>query len=393
MKKFKFYLLLIAVLSLVLVGCGNSEQNSEEDLNRANTDLLSLKTDQSVMLFSTLSSANALNQNLSGVTALSDIQPIFKDHQVEEAPIDMEKANSYLMMMENMLADGGPVIVSETASDREGYDVMMSISVKDLAGNISTYTIYYSIVVEGEDVLPEVPGEEVLPEVPGEEVVPEEEVTPEEQEIAYKHQGKDHGDFESDNDRDYPSDYPSDNKHHNHDKAEDQFKNHHHGDNEEEIEYDLNALAIIDGVEYEVIGKKEVEVDDNETEVEIEFIVKLDDANYVKVEQEIEDNEVEYKYVVYQNGKKQSSLTFETEEENGKTHIKLTTTENGYKETYKFIKEIDRTIIKYQGNGYSYTLVVTSKLDAETNELVYEYKVKEKEFNWEYRKDNKHGKH
>lgn len=390
MKKFKFYLILLAVLSLVLVGCGNSSETAEDDLKQANTDVAALKTDQSVMLFSTLSSASVLNQSAPVINSLSSVQPLFGEEPQEEAPIDMKKANSYLLMMENILADGGPIVSSESASDRDGYDLMMVVSVKDLAGNVSSYTIYYSIIVE--EVLPEdVPVEEELPADENNE-----EINPDAQSISYRYSYKEHGDVESDNDEEdveSKNHQYEDKHHHNHEKAEDQFKHHEHGNDDEEIEYDIVALAVIDDVEYEVTGKKEVEVEDDEEEVEIEFKVQLDENNYVKIEQEIEGDEAEYKYVVYRDGKKYSSLSFESEEENGKTHIKLTTTENGYKETYKFIKDENRTIIKYDSNGYSYTLIVTSKIDEETNELVYEYKVKEKEFNWEFRKDNKHGKH
>ena len=299
----------------------------------------------------------------------------------------MEKANSYLLMMENILADGGPIVSSEGASDREGYDLMMTVSVKDLAGNTSIYTIYYSIIIDEADL----PAEEVLPEETPEDSVAD---------PALKGRWGYHGGHDEESDEDKDPGKNHDEEHDDdyekyHDKAHDQFKHHHHEDKEDEVEYAINALAVIDGVEYEVFGKKEVETEEKGEEVEIKFIVKLDEENYVSIEQEIEEGEVEYKYTIYKNGRKVSSLSFEFEEENGKTFVKFSTTNaEGERESYKFIKDKDVTIIKYETRGYKYTLIVTASEDAEGN-VVYDYKVKEKEgFRWNHKRqpkgDHKH---
>ena len=367
MKKMKFYAVLVAVLALLLVGCSNSELAT---LKREATDVAALKTDKNVLVFSTLSSATALE--VEAVSYLSG-NTYFGREKLE---IDMDKANEYLLMMENILADGGPIVSSETESDREGYEMMMTVTVKDLAGNTNAYTIYYSIIIDESDL----PTEEVLPEEPSTE-----ETNPEVKEPALRgHWGYHRDDDGREDDKD-------DHKYHEyHNKAHDQFKDHHREYKEDEVEYAIDALAVIDGVEYEVFGKKEVETEEDGQEVEIKFIVKLDEGNYVSIEQEIEDNEIEYKYDIYKNGRRESSLKFETEEENGKTHIKLSTTNNlGQTETYKFIKDIDKTIIKYESRGYSYTLIVTSSVDEEGN-IVYDYVVKERDFKWQFHKNHKH---
>ena len=289
-----------------------------------------------------------------------------------EVEIDMEKANSYLLIMENILADGGPIVSSETASDREGYDTMMVVTVKDLAGNTKSYTIYYSVLAESYDYDSDTASPDYDEKTEDRDYKTDEDTNTETGDIKTMGFG-------------LRSDKKDDSS--NKEKAKDQFKKHHYDyEYEDEIEYQINALAVIDGVEYEVRGSKEVESDYYETEVEIEFVVKLDDYNYVKIKQEIENNELEYKYTVYQNGRKQTSMSFESEVEGENTVVKLTTEENGFKETYKFIKGLDKTIIKYDGNGYSYTLFVTSTIDPQTNEVVYEYKVQEKEYDWKYRK-------
>lgn len=398
MKKTKIYLLILfTFISLMLVGCAESTNIDDESIE--NTGIASLSTDQDVMLFSTLSSANVLTSDLSTVNSLSSTN-VFGTRDKEEIEVDMEKVNEYLLMMENLLADGGPIVVSERESDREDYDNMMVVSVKDLAGNVSTYTIYYSIVTdETEDtntLVPEEPNPEVNAPVVEDTVtesVSENTIPEVNERFRGHHDGKTEDDDEKTEDDKTEDEHKTEEGYKgDHHKAEDYFKNHHYhekDEREDEIEYELKALAVIDDVEYEVIGKKEIEEDEDETEVEITLIVKLDDKNYVRIDQEVEDDEIEYQHTIYKDGRKYSSIKLSSEEEFGTTVTKITTSENGYKETYKFYKSENKTIIKYSGNGYSYTLFVTSTTNSETGEVTYEYKAKEKEFNWEYKKEHK----
>jgi hypothetical protein len=270
---------------------------------------------------------------------------------------------------------------------------MMTITVNDLAGNSSTYTIYYSIIVEGA-ITPDAPA---LPEGSEEDVPSQDEVLDEPTIDVVEPAARGHWDNKDDRDDREHDEKDREEKEYkeHHDKAHDQFKNHHYEDKEDEMTYGINALAIIDGVEYEVFGKKDVETEEDGEEVEIKFVVRLNEENFVTIEQEIEENEVEYKYEVFKNGRRDSSLSFKSEEEDGKTFIKLTTTSlDGERETYKFTKGEDVTIIKYESKGYSYTLIVKASVDAEGN-IVYDYKVKEKEgFNWNHKRgpkgDHKH---
>lgn len=387
MKKKSIYIFLMLLLTVALVGCQNSnneavaEDNATIDTTKQVTNVAQLKTDQSVMVFSTVSSVAVLSDEVVEVTPEQVIpEETLPPVEQEEIPsIDMDKANSYLLMMENLLTDNGPIIMSESQSNREDYDYMMIISVKDLAGNVSTYTLYYSIIVEEES--PSTPTD-----TPEENESKDDIDVPslrryyrygEDEKTDNKHSHND--DYRNHDEETHDGYYDKGNKHN---QAEDNFKNHQYGSHHEndEIEYKIKALAIIDELEYEVIGKKEIEED----EVEIEFIIKLDENNYVKIEQEVEEDEFEYKYTIYKDGRKYSSLKFESENENNVIHVKLTSEENGFKETYKFIKEADKTIILYQTKGYSYTLVVTSSENAENGEVVYNYYVKEHDYTYKY---------
>ncbi len=150
---------------------------------------------------------------------------------------------------------------------------------------------------------------------------------------------------------------------------------------EQEKEYRLTGIAVIEGVEYTLIGEKESE--DGEAELEIK--ISLDKSNYVIIEQEIERDEVELKYQIVKNGKKFSTVSFEVE--NAKEfEASFTTTENGYKETYRFYKDGKKTMIKYISPELVYTIIVKSYQDSETGEIIYEYKVSENDKTYKFEK-------
>ena len=79
-----------------------------------------------------------------------------------------------------------------------------------------------------------------------------------------------------------------------------------------------------------------------------------------------------------------SHLSFE-QEQYEETSLKITTTENGYKETYKFIKENNKIKIEHTTNTTKYTIFVNITQN-EIGETIYEYKVKEKDKNYNYKK-------
>ncbi len=154
------------------------------------------------------------------------------------------------------------------------------------------------------------------------------------------------------------------------DDFEDRFEN--------EVEYKIEGIAIIEGIEYQIIG--ETETEDNEQSLDI--VVKLDEKNYVVIEQEIENNEEEYEYTVYKDGRKFTSIEFEVENQN-EFEAEFITNEKGYTERYRFYKEGNEVRIRYQSNDQSFTIKATASVDPNTNETIYDYKVVET--NKEYR--------
>ena len=80
-----------------------------------------------------------------------------------------------------------------------------------------------------------------------------------------------------------------------------------HDHDEEEIK--IEGLVVMDDMEYQMYGKKEIE----DNELEMKFKIMIDEDNYVMIEQEIENNEIEFEYTQYQNNKKvyETSLEYE----------------------------------------------------------------------------------
>lgn len=88
---------------------------------------------------------------------------------------------------------------------------------------------------------------------------------------------------------------------------------------DDEQESRLEGIVIMDDVEYQMLGEKEIEND----EMEMKFKISLDNDTYVKIEQEKENNEEEYQYTKYQNGRKVYETEMEVEEKNHKTEFKF----------------------------------------------------------------------
>ncbi len=110
-------------------------------------------------------------------------------------------------------------------------------------------------------------------------------------------------------------------------------------DDEEERESRLDGIVILDGVTYNMYGKKEIEGN----EMEVEFKISLDNDTYVKVEQETENGEEEYKYTKYENGRRVYQTEMEVEEKNHKVEFNFKEKDsNGITTYYKYdIIELD----------------------------------------------------
>ena len=128
-------------------------------------------------------------------------------------------------------------------------------------------------------------------------------------------------------------------------------------DDDDERESEINGKLIVGDNEYTVEGKREIEEEDGESEMEVEFVAYTDKDTYVKFKQEIENDEQSYAYEVVENGRKVDEFELEIEKEHDETEISLKT---GNTE-YKLKEETDdgETVItvEYSKNGRKYELV------------------------------------
>ena len=126
-------------------------------------------------------------------------------------------------------------------------------------------------------------------------------------------------------------------------------------EDEEEEEYAIEGVLVIDGMEYPVQGVREIERERGEYESETEFRVTLEDGRSVWVEQsessEKDEHELEYSYLIRENGRVVERSSFSFEEERGETELEMLTEKNGKRESFSFEKE------SYHGREYIFLRV------------------------------------
>lgn len=127
---------------------------------------------------------------------------------------------------------------------------------------------------------------------------------------------------------------------------------------ETETEARLEGVLVSDEYEYSTTGMRKEETSADETEYELELIVKKSETTFVKfsygTETESTERETEYKCEIYENGKKIQKTKIEFEEENGQTEIKFKLEKNGNFDgaEYKIVKRSDNKYdIRREQNG------------------------------------------
>lgn len=138
-------------------------------------------------------------------------------------------------------------------------------------------------------------------------------------------------------------------------------------DDQFEEEYVIDGLIIIDDVEYQMFGKKELDQD----EYEVSFTYQIDENNYIKVEQEIENDESEFNYTVIQNRRKVYEYSLEVE--NNSVELEVKDRNLGVeKMEFEFLRRDNRTYIiaEVRQNGVSSEIVFEKVVD-ELNNITY----------------------
>jgi hypothetical protein len=142
-----------------------------------------------------------------------------------------------------------------------------------------------------------------------------------------------------------------------------------------------SVRAVVGEEEYKFMSKTTGEVDADETETKLRFMLWKDDNNFISIKQEIEvegtpgtpdyEYEEEFKYLVVENGEVVKSFKLELENEDNELELEVRIDGVKYEVEYEVID--DRTFIhvKVQGTEYTYEKVITT--NEETGEVTVSY--------------------
>lgn len=152
-------------------------------------------------------------------------------------------------------------------------------------------------------------------------------------------------------------------------------------DRETEETYAIEGVMVIEGTDYSIRGRRELETDGNESEATTEFRVTLGENRYMLVEQEFEserdESEQSYSYSVIENNRVTERSTFSYETEDGETELEMACYKDGKTDRFSFKKETEHgreRIRLYVGSGKDrqrYTVRIETDADG-NHKYVYE---------------------
>ncbi len=244
------------------------------------------ETDQEVFGFAAISTSSILEN--------SAVQPLSQTNGVTQLDTQMnsmtlEEIQPYLEMFEELLTQNQGLTVVETVSEDPLYTTKVEFTVSNLLGEPVVYTMYYNQTLENDEAVIEEP------------IVDETEV----------------------------------------DETDDL-------DDENELEYIIEGILFIDGAEYQVYGKKEME----DGEEKLTFKSMIDENNYVESKYKTEDGETKFYITVVQNGilVSESKIKIESEDNETKIVLEYNAGLNESKYSFKLENENDVNLlmIKYE---------------------------------------------
>jgi len=282
------------------------------------------KESKDVIAFQAISSVELLASFEDAKPVVGPVSDLAEETAVEE---ELDILNHYLGIMEKYLGNNNGLTITEEVSEMEGYSKLMVIKTVDMTGAKLEYHLYYN---------------EIL-------ITDEEEDLEEDLDVDLDEEDEEKIDGEEEKD-------------------------------EEEVEYLIEGILIVNGIEYTVEGSREFE-EDEET---LMLTAKIDDDNFVAIHYEIEDDERVFNYFVKKDGVI-SRTKVEVEEEDDKIEVELTFVEGTAKGKYKFemSKDDDGTEIikiKYVLKQEDETIEkghirIYITIDEETGEAIYDYKI------------------
>ena len=285
MKKLLFGISVL-LLTITLAACTGTSYAAAFDF----------ETDQEGFGFAAISTSSILEN--------SSVQPLSQESGMTQLDTKMnsmtlEEIQPYLEMFEELLTQNQGLTVVETVSEDPLYTTKVEFTVSNLLGAPVVYTMYYNQTLENDDAVIEEP---VVDEpVVDEPVVNETEV----------------------------------------DETDDL-------DDEDELEYIIEGILFIDGAEYQVYGKKEME----DGEEKLTFKSMIDENNYVESKYKTEDGETKFYITVVQNGilVSESKIKIESEDNETKIVLEYNAGLNESKYSFKLENEdgVNLLMIKYE---------------------------------------------
>lgn len=242
------------------------------------------------------------------------------DKQPTEEDIDL--INSYIMLVESLLGNN-PIECLEEKSDKEGYEYKVTLTSRDLAGNVMVFVLYFN-------------------QTP---INAESEVDEEDDDLSNKI-------------------------------------------SDAEKEFQLEGIMLVNGLEYSLKGKKEVEQDG----YEFSLMAVIDSKNFIKLVQEVEEGEEKIFYSIHEEGKQVQRFLLEVENEEDESEIVIMSTVDGKVSHIRMNKEVedDETIINILVKVDRTTIRCKAKVTTDENgEKVYEYEFN----NGSFKRNNKNGDH
>ena len=196
----------------------------------------------------------------SSILENSSVQPLSQSNGVTQLDTKMnsmtlEEIQPYLEMFEELLTQNQGLTVVETVSEDPLYTTKVEFTVSNLLGEPVIYTMFYNQTLKNDEAIIDESEDDVSDDV----------------------------------------------------------------ETEDEIEYIIEGVLFIDGIEYQVYGKKEME----DGEEKLSFKSMIDENNYVESKYKMEDGETKFYITVVQNGILVSESKIKIELEDNETKIVL----------------------------------------------------------------------
>lgn len=274
-------------------------------------------------------------------TAMDTTDEPVVDEPVVDPVTDTDPVlEKYLLMVETFLNSSAPLQVIIQASDRIEYAFMSVYQAKDALGQTVEYAVYYNEVEIAPVTEPETEDET--------DDASDETAALVERQSRGGDRNQDHDDLFDDEDGD-------------------------------EITTELEGLLIVNGIEYTLLGRQEVEGD----ETEYKFIALIDELNFIRISYKTEDSEQKFNFVQMTDGViiNRTSIKVENEDGESKVMLKYQTDTLEARYTFKYADNEDYDLfIQYEidqdGEEIERGMIkITINVDELTGETTYTYQI------------------